>query len=156
MMCHRLSYPTPDDETEVVRRSLKLKLKREGEGAIPMSAFDAIQDDRQLSIRDLTEAMGAVQEVHVSEVFIRDCVDLIRRTRNHPNIELGCSPRAVISMVQAARARSYLAGRAYAVPEDLFALAEDVILHRIRLTYEAIADGITPRSVLRDLLDDVG
>src|SRR5690606_39286747 len=44
MLRHRLSYPTPDQEQEVVRRQLALKLKRQGEGAVPMSAFDAIED----------------------------------------------------------------------------------------------------------------
>ena len=155
MLCHRLTYPEPDDETEVVRRSLKLKLMRQGEGAVPMSAFDAISESGLLHVQDLTAAMKSVQEVHVSEVFIRDCVELVHRTRNHPRIELGCSPRASLALVQASRARAYLYGRSYAVPEDLFALAEDVILHRMRLTYEALADGHRPKDVLNDLLESM-
>ncbi len=155
MLCHRLTYPEPDDETEVVRRSLKLKLLRQGEGAVPMSAFDAITESGLLHIQDLTEAMSRVQEVHVSEVFIRDCVELVLRTRQHPRIELGCSPRAALALVQASRARAFLYGRSYAVPEDLFALAEDVILHRLRLTYEALADGYRPTDVLKDLLESM-
>ncbi len=155
MLCHRLTYPQPDDETEVVRRSLKLKLMRQGDGAVPMSAFDAITDSGLLHVHDLTEAMKAVQEVHVSEVFIRDCVELVHRTRNHPRIELGCSPRASLSLVQASRARAFIYGRNYAVPEDLFALAHDVILHRIRLTYEALADGHRPAEVLTELLESM-
>lgn len=155
MLCHRLTYPAMEDETEVVRRSLKLKLMRQGDGAIPMSAFDAITESNHLHVSDLTAAMGQVQEVHVSEVFIRDCVELIQRTRNHPRIELGCSPRAALSLVQASRARAFLYGRTYVVPEDLFVLAEDVILHRIRLTYEALADGYRPAQVLKELLDSM-
>ncbi len=54
--------------------------------------------------------------------------------------------------MQASRARAFIHGRDYVVPEDLFALAEDVILHRIRLTYEALADGFRPRDVLQELL----
>ena len=152
MLCHRLTYPKPDDETEVVRRSLKLKLIRQGDGAVPMSAFDAIAESGLLRVNDLTQAMKSVQDVHVSEVFIRDCVELVHRTRNHPRIELGCSPRASLSLVQASRARAFLYGRDYAVPEDLFSLAEDVILHRMRLTYEALADGHRPAEVLNELL----
>ncbi len=155
MLCHRLNYPTPDEETEVVRRSLKLKLKRKGDGAVPMSAFDAIAEETCLHVNDLTKAMDEVQQVHVSEVFMRDCVELVNQTRAHEHIELGCSPRAGLALTQAARARAFIYGRNYAVPEDLFALAEDVILHRIRLTYEALADGLTPRDVLRDLLETV-
>ena len=155
MLCHRLTYPSPDEETEVVRRSLKLKLKRQGEGAIPMTAFDAIKTSGTLHVNDLSEAMAKVQAVHVSEVFMRDCVELVNRTRTHEQIELGCSPRAALALVQAARARSFIYSRDYAVPEDLFALAEDVMLHRMRLTYEALADGVRPREVLTGLLESI-
>jgi MoxR-like ATPase len=152
MLCHRLSYPGKEDETEVVRRALGLGLKKQGDGAVPMSAFDAITDDRKLHIKDLSKAMGEVQKVHVSDVFVRDCVELVGRTRSHPQLALGCSPRAALALVHAARARAFIHGRDYAVPEDLFVLAEDVILHRVRLTYEALADGKRPQDVLADLL----
>ncbi|MGA0286110.1 MAG: AAA family ATPase [Phycisphaerales bacterium] len=152
LLRHRLTYPTPEDETEVVRRSLALKLKRQGEGAVPMSAFDAIDDSQRLHLGDLTEAMSAVQAVHVSDVFVRDCVELVNLTRTHGEIELGCSPRAAIALVHASRARAFIHGRDYAIPEDLFALAEDVMLHRMRLSYEALAEGRTSEAVLSDLL----
>ncbi len=152
MLRHRLSYPTRDEETEVVRRSLELKLKRHGEGAVPMSAFDAIDDSSKMSVADLTGAMEQVQRVHVSDVFMRDCVELVGLTRSHPDLELGCSPRAALALVQASRARAFIHAREYAIPEDLFALAEDVILHRVRLTYDALAEGRTADDVLTDLL----
>lgn len=155
MMCHRLRYPTPEEETEVVRRSLKLKLQRQGDGAVPQSMFDAIEDGNQLEIKDLTEAMTQVQTVHVSDVFMHDCVKLVNATRGHKDLVLGCSPRAVLSLVQAARARAFIYGRDYVVPEDLFTLAEDIILHRVRLSYEALADGRTARSVLDKMLNDL-
>ena len=155
MLRHRLTYPTPADEAEVVRRSLALRLKRQGDGAVPMSAFDAIGDGRRAGVKDLTEAMAAVQRVHVSDVLVRDCVELVNLTRNHPEIELGCSPRAAIGLVHASRARAYVHGRDYAIPEDLFALAEDVMLHRMRLTYRALAAGRTSAAVLRELLSNL-
>ncbi|MEP3478574.1 MAG: MoxR family ATPase [Fuerstiella sp.] len=155
MMCHRLRYPNPEEETEVVRRSLKLKLQRQGDGAVPQSMFDAIGDNQKLSVSDLTKAMTEVQAVHVSEVFIHDCVKLVNATRGHKDLLLGCSPRAVLSLVQASRARAFIYGRDYVVPEDLFTLAEDVILHRVRLSYEALADGITPRTMLDKLLNEM-
>jgi len=155
MLRHRLTYPTPADEAEVVRRSLALRLKRQGDGAVPMSAFDAIGDGHRAGIKDLTEAMAAVQRVHVSDVLVRDCVELVNLTRGHPEVELGCSPRAAISLVHASRARAYVHGRDYAIPEDLFALAEDVMLHRMRLTYRALAAGRTSAAVLRELLSNL-
>lgn len=155
MLCHRLTYPAPDEEKEVVRRSLELKLKREGDGAVPMSAFDAISEEQRLFARDLTEAMECVQAVHVSEVFIDECVELVGRTRNHPHLVLGCSPRAALALVQASRARAFIYGRDYTIPEDLFALAEDVIMHRIRLSYEALAEGLRAKDVITELLESL-
>jgi len=79
---------------------------------------------------------------------------VVERTRKHPELELGCSPRAGISLLKSSRARALLHGRDYVVPEDLFALAEDVMLHRIRLTYEALAEGRTAAAVLRGILEE--
>ena len=119
---------------------------------VPMSAFDAIEDGAKLHIRDLSEAMAAVQNVHVSEVFLHDCVELVHLTRKHSDIELGCSPRAALALVHASRARAFLHGREYTIPEDFFALAEDVILHRMRLSYEALAMGRKSTDVLTEML----
>jgi MoxR-like ATPase len=58
--------------------------------------------------------------------------------------------------LKSSRARALIHGRDYVVPEDMYALAEDVILHRIRLTYEALADGVTGESVLRSIMNEMG
>jgi MoxR-like ATPase len=153
MLRHRLTYPTQEQEQDVVRQSLALRLKRSGDGAVPMSAFDAIRSDHVLSAKALTAAMEVVQSIHVSDVVVRDCVEVARLTRNHPDIELGCSPRAVIALVHASRARAMIFGRSFVTPEDLFDLAPDVMLHRIRLRYEAIAKGRRSEDVLNEILD---
>jgi MoxR-like ATPase len=153
MMCHRLDYPALADETEVVRRSLKLGLKHQDGGAVPRSAFDALGEGHTVGLKDLIECMQLVQQVHVSEVFLDHAVKLARRTREHPAVDLGTSPRAGIALVQAARARAFVHGRSFVTPEDLFALAEDVLLHRMRLTYEALAEGVSGRAVVRELLE---
>jgi MoxR-like ATPase len=100
--------------------------------------------------------MAAVQEVYVSEVFTKHAVELVRRTRRNRLVEVGGSPRAGIALALAARARAFIHGRDYAVPEDLYALAEDVLLHRMRLTYEALAEGVHAATVLRGILAEVG
>ena len=156
MLCHRLDYPTADQEEEVLRRQLKMGLKRVEGGAMPKTAFDMIGGEPVCRISDLVAAMEKVQAVHVSDVFMKHCVELIRLTRAHPAIELGCSPRAALSIVQAARARGFIMARDYVVPEDLFELAEDVVLHRIRLSYEALAEGRRPEKVLEELLHQLG
>ena len=93
MLCHRLTYPTKVQETEVVRRSLHLGLSRDAAGgAVPKTAFDSINDEPVIRVQELTEAMTKVQEVHVSEVFVRHCVDLVDKTRSHPDLELVAAP----------------------------------------------------------------
>ncbi len=153
MLCHRLNYPDKEQETEVLRRSLALGLSRDASGgAVPKTSFDAIDNEPVIRLPELSEAMTQVQAVHVSEVFIRHCVDLVDKTRHCNELELGCSPRAGIALVQAARARAFIKGRDYATPDDLFALAPDVMLHRMRPTYEALSRGRSTKVILEELL----
>lgn len=156
MLCHRLDYPALDEEREILKRNMALGVRREDRGAIARTEFDVLDDQPVGSTEQLVTAMEAVQGVHVSDTFVEHAVAVVHRTRNHPDIELGCSPRAGIAMVKASRARALVHGRHYVVPEDLFALAEDVMLHRMRLNYEALADGKTGAGVLHELLDELG
>ena len=156
MLCHRLDYPTSDEEREVLRRNMALGIERKDAGAIAKTEFDVMEKKPIGSSEDLVRAMEAVNEVYVSDTFVEHVVAVVKKTRNHPNIELGCSPRAGIAIIKASRARALIHGRDYVVPEDLFALAEDVMLHRIRLNYEALADGLTGADVLQILLRDLG
>jgi len=155
MLLHRLQYLKPEEEKEVLRRNTKLGVRRDGKGAVARTEFDVLDGQDKGSAEQLVRAMEDVQEVHVSETFIEHVIEIVNRTRNHPLLELGCSPRAGISLVKASRARALIHGRDYVVPEDMFALAEDVILHRIRLSYEAVADGYTSQQVLQELLTEV-
>ncbi|MCA9177430.1 MAG: MoxR family ATPase [Planctomycetales bacterium] len=156
MICHRLAYPSQEEEKDIYRRQLNMGLKRHAEGgAVPKSAFDLLETDPVCSIEDLVGMMEKVQEVHVSETFTEHVVRMVRRTREHPDLEVGCSPRAGLSLVQAARARAFLHDRDYVVPEDLFSLAEDIVLHRVRLRYEAVARGVQIRDTLEAILQEV-
>ena len=143
MLCHRLHYPTADEEKDIYRRQLNMGLRRQEDGgAVPKSAFDMIEGQPVCGISDLVEMMEQVQTIHVSEAFTEHVLRMVRRTREHPALEVGCSPRAGLALVQAARARAFLHDRDYVVPEDLFSLAEDIVLHRIRMTYESVARGV--------------
>ncbi|MGA0325986.1 MAG: AAA family ATPase [Limisphaerales bacterium] len=155
MLCHRLHYPKREEEEDILKRMLRMGLKREKEGAIPQTAFDSFSEESPATLSELTEVMEDVQKVHVSDVFLKHCVDLVGQTREHPDLELGASPRASMALVQAARARALIHRREYVVPEDLFALAEDVILHRVRLTYTAQAQGKRGRDLIDKLLMEV-
>jgi MoxR-like ATPase len=157
MLYHRLDYPTSDQEQDIVRRQLSMGLRKEDDGgAVPKTAFDMIDEQPCATIADLVRAMETVQKVHVSEVFLQHCVDLARRTRESKLLDFGCSPRACMALATASRARAFIHGRDYVIPEDLFEMAEDVVLHRIRLTYEAAAEGHTGREILEGTLSDLG
>ena len=156
MLCHRLHYPSVGEEEEVVRRQLALGLRMEDKGAVPKTAFDLLNQEPVANLDALVDAMARVQAVHVSEVFIKHCVELVRRTRRNKLVELGGSPRAGIALTQASRARAFIHGRDFAVPDDLFALAEDVLLHRMRLTYEALAEGHSGAMILKQIMAEMG
>ncbi len=153
MLCHRLEYPSVEEEREVLRRNAGLGVQRRDGGAVVQTEFDVLEKEPVGHAEELIAAMEAVHKVHVSDTFLEHVVKLVHETRNHPQLELGCSPRAGISLIKASRARAVIHGRDYCIPEDLFSLAEDVILHRIRLTYEAVADGMTGKKILREILD---
>lgn len=156
MLCHRLNYPSVSEEKEVLRRNAQLGIRRQDRGAVAESEFDLVKEGPVAGTDVLIRAMEAVNQVHVSETFTDHVVQLVDRTRHHPYIELGCSPRAGIALIKGSRARALIHGRGYVIPEDLFALAEDAMLHRMRLTYEALAEGATGADVLRSLLNDFG
>ncbi|HEY1191081.1 MAG TPA: MoxR family ATPase [Gemmata sp.] len=155
MLRHRLKYPTPDEEREVLKRNLALGVKREGGGAVARTEFDVLEEQPVGTIDDLVAAMEAASHIHVSDTFVEHVLDAVTRTRSHPDIELGASPRAGISLLKAAKARALIRGRGYVVPDDLYALAPDVLLHRIRLNYEALADGKSGEHVLQEILHDL-
>ena len=153
MLYHRLSYPTPVQEEEILRRQLHMGLRREQDGgAVPKTAFDMIDDKPCATIQDLVACMERVQNVHVSDVFLKHCVELVVRSRNHPWLDFGCSPRAGLALINACRARAFVHGREFVIPEDMFELAEDIVMHRMRLSYEATAEGHTTQEVLQSIL----
>jgi MoxR-like ATPase len=154
MLCHRLSYPGVNEEREVLRRNMNLGVRREDRGAIARTEFDVLENEPVGKTEQIVEAMEAVGSIHVSDVFLEHVLEIVNRTRKHKAIELGASPRAGIALLKAARARALIQGRDYVIPDDLFALAEDVLLHRIRLNYEALAEGRTTASVLQEILSE--
>jgi MoxR-like ATPase len=155
MLCHRLHYPKVDEERELLRRNMKLGVRREERGAVARTEFDVLEKEPVGSVENVVEAMEAVNSVYVSDTFLEHVVEVVTRTRRHPDVELGASPRAGIALIKAARARALIRGRRYVVPDDLYALAEDVVLHRMRLNYEALADGKSGASVLQSILHEL-
>ena len=90
-------------------------------------------------------------------------VDLVRATRDPaayglplaPLLELGASPRATIALVRAARGHALLAGRDFVTPHDVKSLARDIMRHRILVSFEADAEGLSPDDLLQRILDHI-
>ena len=111
----------------------------------------------------ILEAQEVVRSIRTTDVLMSYIVDLVRATRSPGEIDpelvrtvdVGASPRASIALAGAARAHAFLDGRGYALPEDVEAIAPDVLRHRVMLSYEAEADGLTSDAVVKRILDKV-
>jgi MoxR-like ATPase len=113
------------------------------------------------SAAQLQRAIRMLDEVYIDERVTGYIVDVVRATREPaavqladlaPLIETGASPRASIALALAARAHAFLAGRAYVTPQDVKSMAHDVLRHRLLLSYEAEAEGVTTEQIIDTLL----
>ena len=89
--------------------------------------------------------------VYMKEEIVDYAVSLVGATRNHPLILRGASPRATLSVTAMAKAVAYIQGRDYVVPKDVQAVFVNTVAHRLLMTPEAEAKGITPDSVLEQI-----
>ena len=141
MMKFSLGYP--DEQTElrmIVSQSV----------AHPLDALEPVADSSQiLSIQQL------VKQVHLEDAVAAYLVAITRMTREHPAIFLGASPRATLSLVQAAKAYALLNERDFVIPDDIKFLAPYVLGHRILLQAEARMEGATVQSVLQSVFQQV-
>jgi MoxR-like ATPase len=160
------TYPLP--EAQVDRFLLKLKVpypdrSAELEIAERMAASDPPADvDAVLTAADVVEARAVAECVYVDGRARQYAVDLARATRDRgpelglgPLVEWGASPRAAVHLVMVARAHALLAGRPFVLPDDVQAVAADVLRHRLILTFEAEAEGVDADRILRRVLDAV-
>lgn len=106
-----------------------------------------------IDIETIESARKTVREVHVEDRVYNYLLNIIERTRSHQATEFGASPRASLAFLHAAQARAAIAGREYIIPEDLQALAGEVLDHRIILDTDADLSGQTTRNVINDILD---
>ncbi len=142
----RVGYPTRAEEREVLER---------------MSVSQDIPVQRLAEPAQVVEARRTIESLHLDPRLADYIIDLVRTTRDpasvglgalSPMIAYGASPRASIALAQTARAHAFLRGRDYVGPEDVQALAPDVLRHRIVLTFDAEAEGLDADGVVRQVL----
>ena len=140
-----IGYPRHDEELTVVHRQL----------------VDPPELQQALSLDELKSLQRAVFDVYVDPSLVSYAVDLATATREPGAYELpdlaqyvsfGASPRGPISLVQAARALALIRGREYVLVEDLHALAKDALRHRLVLSYQALAEEVSPDAILDQVL----
>jgi MoxR-like ATPase len=98
---------------------------------------------------------AVARAIHVAPSIKAYLVDLADATRNHANLALGMSPRSVLALQRAGRARAAALGRDYVTPDDIKVLAGPLLEHRIVLTPEAALGGLGPAEVLEEVLGSV-
>jgi MoxR-like ATPase len=140
-----VGYPSATEEAQIVARSLR-------PGLAPRKVLDTVE---------LLQLQERVNDVYVDPRIISYAVGLVEATRKleywgapdlAPYVSYGASPRGSINLVNGARALAVLRGRRYVLPSDVAELAPDVLRHRIILSYAALADGITPDSIVARVL----
>lgn len=108
-----------------------------------------------VSVRDIAAMTNRVRDVYVSSAVKEYTVAIGAATRAHPQVRLGASPRALLQLLRASKARAALDGRDFLLPDDVARLGEAVLSHRLILERKALSAGETPASVLRTILAKV-
>ena len=104
---------------------------------------------------EVLQCQKAVRDIHVEEKLNRYIVELIRRSREHPDVLLGGSPRASLALYRASQAMAAIRGHDYITPDDIKRLAPAILAHRIILKPESRLRKVTASGVVEELLDVV-
>ena len=144
-----VDYPKKEEERQIVR------MNNTGEFPKPQAV---------VSPEDIVRARQVVREVYMDEKIERYIVDIVYATRTPAEyglgklkdlISYGGSPRASISLAMASKAYAFIKRRGYVIPEDVRAVCNEVLRHRIGLTYEAEAENVTPEEIIAETLNAV-
>ena len=144
-----IDYPTLDEEKKIIRENLAAALPE----VRPVTTAD-----------DIMKARDVVRQVYIDEKIEQYIADIVFATR-YPDryglrelkdmMTFGGSPRASINLAKAARAYAFVKRRGYVVPEDVRAVAHDVLRHRIGLSYEAEASNVTSEEIVSKIINKV-
>lgn len=149
MLKIHVGYPSREEEKEILWRMA---------GGQPIPVSRVAEPEEVLALRQ------AIVELYMDQKIVDYIVDVVRATREpqhvglhevRPLIAYGASPRASIYLAQAARAHAFLRGRGYVVPEDVKAIARDVLRHRVLLTFEAEAEDVSSDGIIAKILEAV-
>ena len=150
MMKLKIKYPNKSQELEIIKKNTTLINKKVTK---PIIKTSTIKNSRKL-----------INEIYVDEKIQNYVVDIILASRNPIDyninqisnfIKYGASPRATIFLISASKARAFMEGRGYVIPEDIRYVAYDVLRHRILPTFEAEAEEVTSEHIIQRILDKI-
>ncbi len=135
-----LDYPEQDEEVDIMRRQIS--------GESPSV-------DKITNAEEILAAQRLVNMVYIDDRILKYIRDIILKTRNHPQIALGCSPRAGLTLMKCGKARAAILGRTYVTPDDVRALTVPALNHRILLKPEAELEGLDVNAVIKGIIEDI-
>jgi MoxR-like ATPase len=149
MLKLHVDYPSRSEEKEIMRR---------------MSGGQEIPVSRAATPHEILDARQRISELYVDDRIMDYIVDIVHATRSPneiglkdlvPLIEYGASPRATIFLAMGARAHAFLRGRNFVTPDDVKAIAPDILRHRVLTTYEAEAEEVSSEEIVRRILNKI-
>ncbi|HEX8097578.1 MAG TPA: MoxR family ATPase, partial [Pyrinomonadaceae bacterium] len=155
------TYPLPEAQLDRFLLKILIDYPREADELQIIANWDAGFNSRrleQVDIRPLPEGdavsrcRSEVRDARVEPGVQRYIVDIIRRTRAHPSVHYGASPRAAVALLLCAKALSAIRGREFSTPDDVRDVARPVLRHRLSLRAEAELEGATNDAVIADIL----
>jgi MoxR-like ATPase len=135
-------YPARDDELEILGR----RIERQEDEVVLEPVVDR---------ETLVEMQRSIEQVYVAESVRGYCVDLVAATRSSQSAQLGASPRGSLALLKLSRAKAALSGRDYVLPDDVKAVAQAALAHRLILRPELWVQRITAEDVVRSVLESV-
>ncbi|MFX1394956.1 MAG: AAA family ATPase [Promethearchaeota archaeon] len=135
-----LDYPEQDDEVEILKRQIG--------GASPSVDHVTTGDE-------ILAAQKLMNKVYIDERILKYIRDIVLKTRNHPQVALGCGPRASLVLMKTSKARAAILGRTYVTPDDVRALAVSAFNHRILLKPEAELEGLDVKTVIKNIMEEI-
>ncbi len=141
-----ITYPTPEEEIQIMKR---------------FSSGQGVENiDEVLSQKRIGELQTLIQEIHVSESMYEYVWGLVWTTRDVDHkmwkyIRYGASPRASLALITCAKVIALMHDRSFIIPEDIQEIAEDVLQHRIILSFEAMGDGVSVQEVIQEIVSSV-
>ena len=142
LMRMSMGYPAREDEWEVLDRRM---LRR----------TDDVTLEPVSDVAEVLAMQAAIESVHVSQPVGLYMVDLATATRNHPQVQVGASPRGSLALLKLSRCLATVRGRDFVLPEDVKQVAVAALAHRITLRPELWVQRVSPEAVVRDCLEDV-